>query len=565
MQSGRIPDRAERGHRRFATERIVMTRRLRRELGECTHRRALAALAERPRGHLDDRLVLVAQRFRQIHIRTVGGELTPSSADFGSPIGERTHQVRVAEDAEPLQRSESGGPHRGRVVPEGSASSGGVSDEAGQSNSAATVGDVCGVISWGFTGCGDADGRRFRGRLHWGITGVTGSRWIPMRRSDHHNTMAADDDLIEAAGPVGTAPPVTAGRQKRRRWPWVVLLVFAAAVAISARVDLNYYAIQPGTAESVQQYITVPKDKERPVKHPVLLTDVLLGRVTALNYLFYELQGNTDLLPLDSVTGGTPAAQLDAQGDLEMSQAESYAKAAALTHLGYKVPAIPSGAVIFATFPGTPAYSALNVGDVVSAVNGVRTPTAVDLDKSLSHYHSGQTVTLTVQRGGTGRRVPVAVTLKRTVVNLGGGQKATFNLGIESEDQIDYVYPFPVTIDVTNIGGPSAGLAMTLGVIDALDGGSLTGGHTVAATGTIDAKGDVGEIGGAAQKTVAVENAGASIFLVPKGNYKEAMSTDRPGLKIYPVSTLDQALAILIAHGGSVQGNASTASSRRAG
>ena len=105
-----------------------------------------------------------------------------------------------------------------------------------------------------------------------------------------------------------------------------------------------------------------------------------------------------------------------------------------------------------------------------------------------------------------------------------------------------YAYPFPVSIDVTNIGGPSAGLAMTLGVIDALSGGSLTGGHTVAATGTIDAKGDVGDVGGVAQKTVAVENAGATIFLVPPQEYKQAMSKDRPGLKIYPVSTLDQAL-----------------------
>jgi PDZ domain-containing protein len=93
---------------------------------------------------------------------------------------------------------------------------------------------------------------------------------------------------------------------------------------------------------------------------------------------------------------------------------------------------------------------------------------------------------------------------------------------------------------------------MTLGVIDALDGGSLTGGHTVAATGTIDAQGNVGDVGGVAQKTVAVENAGATIFLVPPQEYGAAMSEDRPSLKVYKVSTLDQALAVLAAHGGSV-------------
>ena len=95
---------------------------------------------------------------------------------------------------------------------------------------------------------------------------------------------------------------------------------------------------------------------------------------------------------------------------------------------------------------------------------------------------------------------------------------------------------------------------MTLGVMDALTDGSVTGGHTVAATGTIDADGDVGPVGGVPQKTVAVENAGATIFLVPKGdkNYQQALSKDRPGLKVYAVTTLDQALAVLAAHGGHI-------------
>jgi PDZ domain-containing protein len=326
----------------------------------------------------------------------------------------------------------------------------------------------------------------------------------------------------------------------------------AAAVVVASRIDLNYYALQPGTAQSVQQFITVPPARSHPVVHPVLLTDVQEGRVTALSYLFYELQGNTSLYPVQAITGGTAPAQLIAQGNLEMSQAEDAAKTAALRRLGYTVPATPAGAVIAGTFPGTPAYGVLFVGDVVTAVDGTATPSAVALDTTLSRYHSGETVTLSVRRGGSGPAVPVAVGLKSTRVDLGGGETVTLNLGIEPEDQVDYSYPFPVTIDVVNIGGPSAGLAMTLGVIDALTSGSVTGGHTVAATGTIDSQGDVGDVGGVPQKTVAVENAGATIFLVPPQEYKAALSKDRPGLSIYPVSTLDQALAVLAAHGGAV-------------
>lgn len=332
----------------------------------------------------------------------------------------------------------------------------------------------------------------------------------------------------------------------------MIFIAAVVAVAVASRINLNYYAVQPGTAQSVQQFITVPADKGHPVTHPVLLTDVEIGRVNALSYLFYKLQSDTDLEPVVAVTGGTPPSQLDAQGDLEMSQAEADAKTAALRRLGYTVPATAAGAVIFGTFPGTPAYPVLHVGDVVTAVDGVATPTAEPLTRTLARYHSGQTVTLSVRKAGTVAPVPVIVTLKSTLVDLGDGQTATLDLGIEPEDQVDFHYPIPVNIDVTNIGGPSAGLAMTLGVIDALTSGSVTGGHAVAATGTIDSEGNVGDVGGVPQKTIAVENAGASIFLVPRQEYKAALSKDRPGLKIYEVSTLDQALAVLAAHGGSV-------------
>jgi len=360
------------------------------------------------------------------------------------------------------------------------------------------------------------------------------------------------------AGP--PAPPVTpfgSQRTTRRRWPWVLFVLLVVAVGVASRIDLNYYALQPGTAQSVQQFITVPPDKAHPVHHPVLLTDVEIGRVSALSYLYYRLSSDTSLEHVADVTGGTDPSQLGAQGALEMSQAEEYAKVAALRRLGHAVPATPAGAVIAGTFPGTPAYDAVSVGDVITAVDGTSTPTALALTHALAAYHSGQTVTLTVKRGGTGAPGPVPVTLKTTLVNLGyntngKGPYVRVDLGIEPEDQVDFSLPFPVEINVFNIGGPSAGLAMTLGVIDALDGGSLTGGRTVAATGTIDALGNVGDVGGVAQKTVAVENAGASIFLVPPPEYRAAMSKDRPGLKVYAVSTLDQALSVLAAHGGTV-------------
>src|ERR1019366_8350476 len=103
-----------------------------------------------------------------------------------------------------------------------------------------------------------------------------------------------------------------------------------------------------------------------------------------------------------------------------------------------------------------------------------------------------------------------------------------------------------------DIGGPSAGLSMTLGIIDKLSGGDLTGTRIVAATGPIDAAGNVGDVGGVPQKTIAVERAGATVFFVPPQEYKNALSKDTPQLHVYAVSTLDQALRILKRLGGKI-------------
>jgi Lon-like protease len=353
-------------------------------------------------------------------------------------------------------------------------------------------------------------------------------------------------------GPTDERPGPLAEQRPRHWWPWIILIVLAVAIATASRIDLNDYAISPGTAQSVQQFITVPPSKAHPVTHPVLLTDVEIARVSALDYLWYRWQGDTVFDSVDSITGGTPPSEQGAQGALEMSQAEASAKTAALRRLGYTVTATAAGAVVTGVYAGTPAYPVIGVGDVISAVDGTPTPTADALTAKLHTFHAGQTIIMTVAPVGSRTSKPVRVTLTPTRVDVGGGQYETLTLGIQVEDQVDYTYPFPVSINVTNIGGPSAGLAMTLGVMDALTNGSLTGGKTVAATGTIDAQGDVGDVGGVAQKTVAVENAGATVFLVPPQEYQAAKSKQRSGLQIYPVSTLDQALAVLAQHGGKV-------------
>ncbi|ARF72816.1 hypothetical protein B7C62_11415 [Kitasatospora albolonga] len=106
-----------------------------------------------------------------------------------------------------------------------------------------------------------------------------------------------------------------------------------------------------------------------------------------------------------------------------------------------------------------------------------------------------------------------------------------------------------VSVDLGDIGGPSAGLFLSLGIIDMLDGdgkgGDLTGGRTIAGTGTITADGKVGAVGGVSMKTQAAHRDGATVFLVPKAECREAEAERPEGLRLIPVTTLDGAVGAL--------------------
>jgi len=160
----------------------------------------------------------------------------------------------------------------------------------------------------------------------------------------------------------------------------------------------------------------------------------------------------------------------------------------------------------------------------------------------------------------TGPTVTKSVTLgtpPKGLVDTGCGTptKPTAYLGIQPQTQQDWQFPVKVTVHTQNIGGPSAGLSMTLGIIDKLSSGRLTGNRIVAATGTIDQYGDVGDVGGVAEKTIAVENAGATVFFVPTVELKAAESKATPQLHVYAVKNLSQVLSILKRLGGTVPTN----------
>ena len=224
------------------------------------------------------------------------------------------------------------------------------------------------------------------------------------------------------------------------------------------------------------------------------------------------------MVPAKSVLGTTPPDQLSCQSAQQMTGATSSASVVALLYPGYNATENDLGAQLYEVAPGSPAAAAgLRCNDVVVAVNNQPIHTSADLVSACPHA-PGEAVRFTVNREG-----PAGQQQTTTLVARFGGAGR----------------------------GPSAGLALTLAIIDALSSGDLTGRHAVAATGTIELDGAVGDVGGVAQKAVAVRRAGAKVFFVPAGQLKEAES-QAGSLKIYPFNTLEQALDDLRALGGRV-------------
>ena len=327
-----------------------------------------------------------------------------------------------------------------------------------------------------------------------------------------------------------------------------VLIVILVGVIVCFEINLPYFAVIPGQAQSVAPLLTVPKGHSHTFNGRLFLTDVGVGNVTVGNWLYYHFDSNAVLYPKsDFIESGTDQQQYDDQNVVEMEESQLTAAAVSLRQLGYDVPYHDAGVLVWATEAGTAANSELIPGDVITAVDGTGTPNVETLQKVVQSFKAGQTVTLkvgTVDDPRKGRDVSLKLSSARS-----DGRTVPV-IGIQVFTQPGWTYPFHVSVSVNNIGGPSAGLVFTLGLINTLTGGDLTDGRTVAATGTICANGTIGQVGGVPQKTIAVENAHATVFLVPEAQVSQARSKANSSLHVYGVTTLSQALTDLEKMGG---------------
>lgn len=234
------------------------------------------------------------------------------------------------------------------------------------------------------------------------------------------------------------------------------------------------------------------------------------------------------LLYSDDVTP-QQVAQED-NNDMVASQEE--AKVAALRYLGYPLkPGVDVATVNLDALKGK-----LKPDDIIVGVDDTTVSNRDELLKVTSAHKAGDQIILNVVRGTESIDVPT--TLQPPSAGATGP-----TIGISVVDS--FTKPFAIDINLADVGGPSAGTAFALGIVDKLTDGKLTGGRTIAVTGTIDADGQVGAIGGVIQKMAGARRAGVTYFLLPKANCAEALTAVPHGLRLVPLSTLSSAVAAL--------------------
>lgn len=368
--------------------------------------------------------------------------------------------------------------------------------------------------------------------------------------------------LVASTAPVAmtdpTLPPTPepdalateAPRRRRRRWPWVVLavaLLVAGGLIASAFITLDTYRQGPGSIYRAQDRVSVSGAPEfRDDMGIVDETTVSFSRTTVLDKIIQRVRPDpaVEFVDPQQFLQGRPPDENRKINLALMDDSKQKASAVALRKLGYDVTLKGKGAVVTQVSEGSPAAGKLAPDDIVTEANGQPIGTGDDLVAVVRASKPGDTLTLTVSTvDGPTRTETVTVAARPDNPEVG-----FLGVSLQTRDpELDL--PVDVKIDSGGVGGPSAGLAFTLAILDVMTPGNLTGGTRVCTTGTINLDGTVGPIGGVRQKSAVCQRGGAKVFLVPPDNAEEARRYS-DGMQVVPVASLDDALAAIAAVGG---------------
>ncbi|MHA6762795.1 YlbL family protein [Streptacidiphilus sp. PAMC 29251] len=327
-------------------------------------------------------------------------------------------------------------------------------------------------------------------------------------------------------------------------------ILLIALLCAAALIKVPYAEMSPGPTyntlgtQNGKQVITISGRTTYPTSGNLNMTTV---EVTSADYELNLVEAVTGWLRHDDAViphanlypDNQTEQQSEQQNAEDFTASQDSAKAAALKQLG-----IPVGTVVVvsAVVAGSPSVGKLHAGDVIVAVDGTAVTGSDQVATLVTKHAPGQDVVFTVEppkKDGT----PSSTRQQVTVTTAKNPDTGKAMVGIQPGTE--HTFPFTIDINLGDVGGPSAGLMFSLGIIDKLQSTNLTAGKFIAGTGTIDDTGKVGPIGGISLKIIAARKAGAQYFFTPSDNCAEAAADTPKGLRLIKVDTLAQAVTDL--------------------
>jgi PDZ domain-containing protein len=318
----------------------------------------------------------------------------------------------------------------------------------------------------------------------------------------------------------------------------VVLLVAVFLVMLFKKSD-NFLEV-PDEAHALSGIVSIPGSKPRHDPGGIYYVDVLVQRASLLQSAFpFARPDGADVVPASSFvpTGLTYQQQLKIETET-MNVSQQKASAVALRALGYAVRARDAGVRVVDVEQNSNAHGVLHAQDVVVAADGRAVRNQADLFHVLTRHRPGDVVRLRIRRGN--ERLSFRI---RTIADDRDRSRAI--IGFIPFEMVDVKLPFRIRFNLRNVGGPSAGLAFALEVLEQR-GREVDHGLKIAATGEIELNGSVRGVGGVKQKTIGARQAHVDAFLVPvDGDNAKVAKRYAHGLRIIPVKTFQQALQAL--------------------
>jgi Lon-like protease len=316
--------------------------------------------------------------------------------------------------------------------------------------------------------------------------------------------------------------------------------MLAVALVILVTRGSNKYLEVPDKAHPLETLVQVPGYKQQNDGGDIYYVDVLLKPASLLESVvpFVRPEGS-DLIDRQLIVEPGISDQERFKLDLAtMKVSQSIASVVALRQLGYKIPIRPGGVRVVSVTSGSHAAGLVLPGDVIVAANGNPVRTRVDLQAVLAHLEPGDRVKITVRRGA--KRLTMSI---RTTADSQDPKRPI--IGVLPIEALQVHFPFPIEFNLRKVGGPSAGLAFALELMEK-KGRDIDHGYKIAATGELQLNGSVTRIGGIKQKTIGARKSHVDVFLVPvDGENARDAKRYAHGLRIIPVKSFQQALRVL--------------------